>query len=139
MTLKETALILNQGLTISGKPLREHLEAVNHKQAIEELEKIVAEKSPLNEKTLFSLHGLILKGISDEDAGIYRRYSVHILGAIHIPPNPIQVPQLMTDLFNWFTTQKKNYTQLNWLPFFITSLPTFTLSSMETDDVPAWP
>lgn len=107
LTLKETALILNEGLTISGKSLREHLEAVNHKQAIKELELWVAQKNSLSEKTVLHLHKLILKGISDEDGGIYRRYAVRILGAIHIPPNPLKVQKLMTELFRWFATHRK--------------------------------
>src|SRR5438445_529139 len=67
LTLKETALVLEEGLTISGKPLREHLEAVNHKEAILELELAVRKKYPLDQDFLCGLHRLILKGIHDDE------------------------------------------------------------------------
>jgi Fic family protein len=110
LSLKETALILNEGLTISGKPLREHFEAVNHREAILKLEEFIRNKHPLNESAVLGLHKIILKGISDEDAGFYRRHSVRILGANHIPPNALKVPALMKNCLAWY---KKSQTKLH--------------------------
>ncbi len=101
LTLKETALVLQEGLTISGKPLREHLEAVNHKEAILKLELAVRKKSALDQDFLWGIHRLILKGIHDDEAGRWRRERVRILGAVHIPPDPVKVPRLMEEFFAW--------------------------------------
>lgn len=108
LTLKETALVLQEGLTISGKPLREHLEAVNHRDAILELEKVVAKKSDLTEEMIQDLHQIILKGIDDTQAGLYRRQRVRILGARHIPPDPVKVPIQMKECLGWYH-QNKNH------------------------------
>jgi len=95
LTLRETALVLQQGLTISGKPLKEHLEAVNHREAIRMLEQFVADKKPVHEEQIRALHRIILKGIDDTEAGFWRRERVRILGAIHLPPDPRKIPDLM--------------------------------------------
>lgn len=102
LTLRETALVLKEGLTISGKPLREHLEVVNHKDAILELERIVAKKTDLTEDGVRALHKIILKGIDDAEAGLYRRQRVRILGARHIPPDPVKVPSKMKECMDWY-------------------------------------
>ncbi len=99
LTLKETAIVLQQGLTISGKPLREHLEAVNHRQAITELEQMLQEKKNLDEAAVRALHRIILKGIDDHEAGHWRRERVRILGAIHLPPDPRKIPIQMDQFF----------------------------------------
>ena len=102
LTLEETALVLKEGLTISGKPLREHLEVINHKDAILELEKLVTRKSDLTEEGIRALHKIILKGIDDAEAGLYRRQRVRILGARHIPPDPVKVPAQMNECVAWY-------------------------------------
>ena len=68
LTLQETKVAL-EGITIGGKSIREHLEAVNHKNAILLLEDLVQKNEPLTEWTIKSLHQLILKGIDDDNAG----------------------------------------------------------------------
>lgn len=100
LTLKETRLILEEGLTIAGKSMREHFEATNHRDAILLLEKIM-KKRGINEKDILAIHGLILKNIEKESVGIYRRGQVRILGAPFLPPNYLKVPRLMDDLFEW--------------------------------------
>ncbi len=107
LTLKETALILQEGLTISGKPLREHFETINHKDAIQFLENVIQERQPLDENFVFALHKLILKGIADSESGVYRRHAVRILGAVHIPPNPLKVPALMGEFFREYRRERK--------------------------------
>lgn len=114
LTLKETALVLQEGLTISGKPLREHLEAVNHREAILKLEEAVRKKVPLNQDFLWDLHRMILKGIHDEEAGRWRRERVRILGALHLPPDPVKVPRQMGEFFAWLK-QEESHTHPVWL------------------------
>jgi Fic family protein len=108
LTLKETALVLQQGITISGKPLREHLEAVNHREAILKLEDIVRKKQPLNETAVRELHRIILKGIDDGSAGQWRHERVRILGALHLPPDPRKIPDLMRAFFQRLARERKD-------------------------------
>lgn len=85
LTIKETKVVL-EGITIAGKTLREHLEVINHRDAITYAEEIVHKEEPLSEWQINNLHRLVLKGIDDEDAGAYRDQQVFISGAKHIPP-----------------------------------------------------
>ena len=101
LTLRETALVLREGITVRGKTLKEHTEATNHKKAIEFVEKFVVNKKGLTEKILLNLHGIVLSDIDDEYAGIYRNQNVRILGARVIPPNPLKIQRLMNEFFSW--------------------------------------
>ncbi len=80
---------------MGGKTLREHLEAVNHRDAILLVENIVQQAEPLSEWTIKSLLQLILKGIDDDNAGRYRTVNGRIAGASHLPPVQVMVPELM--------------------------------------------
>jgi len=102
LTLKETRLILEVGLTIAGKSMREHFEATNHRDAILFLEKII-KKHGIKEEDILAIHGLIMKNIEKETAGIYRRGQVRILGVPFLPPNYLKVPRLMDDLLEWIS------------------------------------
>ena len=108
LTLQETSLILNKGITIKGKSLREHFEAVNHNEAIEYIKDIAKNNINLTEKTLFDIHYLILKSIDKENAGIYRNCSVRISGSSHVCPNYLKVPNLMADYFRFYDENKKH-------------------------------
>lgn len=102
LTYQETHLVVNDGITIGGKSMREHLEAVNHAEAVDFLADIIAKKEPLTERILLELHGLILKGIDRENAGRYRKIPVAISGSEHKPTEPYLVPKLMEDYFIHF-------------------------------------
>lgn len=100
LTLQETKVVL-EGITIGGRSMREHLEAINHREAIRFLETLVAEGGPLRETDIKSLHALILRGIDDANAGIYRNVNVRISGARHLPPDFLHVPEEMTAFGEW--------------------------------------
>ena len=102
LTLAETSLVLDKGITVSGKPLKDHLEATNHRKALSRLRQMVAERVTITERALLELHHLILAGIHDAFAGRYRDVPVRISGSRHVPPNPLKVPGLMGELFAWF-------------------------------------
>lgn len=104
LTLRETKVAL-EGITVGGKSLREHLEAVNHRDAILLLEDIVQRAEPLSEWTIKSLHQLILKGIDDDNAGRYRTVNVRIAGASHLPPDQLVVPELMEQFITWYRNE----------------------------------
>lgn len=107
LTLKETALVIEKGLTISNKPLREHLEAINHQYAIDFIKKIASNKEPITERTILAIHQLILQGIDNENAGKYRAVQVLISGSLHIPPQAIFVKEKMEEIMRWYETNKR--------------------------------
>jgi len=102
LSLQETELVLNRGLTIGNKSLKEHFEAINHKNGIEFVEQFVARKQPLDETFIKELHHIILKNIDDINAGVYRVTNVRILGAVHIPPDPFKIPHLIQEFLAWY-------------------------------------
>lgn len=101
LTLRETQAVLEHGITVHGKPLRDHLEVINANEALNWLDKAVERKDPPSEKLIMEFHRILMKGILQEDAGYYRRVPVFIQGAKHIPPNWRKVPSLMEELETW--------------------------------------
>jgi Fic family protein/DNA-binding XRE family transcriptional regulator len=108
LTLRETDLVINEGLTISGKSMREHLEAINHQEAIGYIKHLMEKNNSLNEREVLSIHNLILRGIMPEDAGQYRRVQVMIKGSSFMPPQPFLVSKVMEDFFIWYETHKNS-------------------------------
>jgi Fic family protein len=106
LTLKETDLVINEGLTISGKSMREHLEAINHKDAIAYVKHLIDSKTEFNERELLTIHNLILRGIDVANAGKYRTVQVMIKGSAHMPPAPFLVAKQMEDYFIWYEQHK---------------------------------
>jgi Fic family protein len=94
LTISETKVVL-EGITIGGKSMREHLEVINHRDAIFFLEELVKSDEPLSEWNIKNLHRLILKNIDDENAGSYRTENVIISGAKHRPPEHYLVKEQM--------------------------------------------
>ena len=104
LTLSETKVAL-EGITVGGKTIKEHLEAINHKDAILYVEEIVKDQENLSEWQIKSIHRLILKGIEDEHAGVYRKENVIISGARHIPPDAVQIQAQMERFIRWYTVE----------------------------------
>jgi len=100
LTLKETKVVL-EGITIGGKTMREHFEAINHRDAIYFVEELAQKGESLSEWQIKSIHQSILKGIDDRNAGIYRSINVIISGADHIPPDFKQVASEMGQFIKW--------------------------------------
>jgi len=101
LTLRETQLILETGLTIGGKSLREHFEVINHKEAIDYVEALAAGSEPINAFHVRQIHKLVLTRIDDANAGQYRNLPVRIGGARHQPPESWDIPCLMADWAAW--------------------------------------
>lgn len=108
LTLHETELVVNQGLTISGKSMTEHLEAINHADAAKFIIELVKNKEGLNKRTLLELHSLILRGIDRKYAGRWRDVPVKISGSSHEPADPYLLDKLMEDYFTHYDRQKLN-------------------------------
>lgn len=109
LTLKETYFAINDGLTVKGKSLRDHLEAKNHHEAVNYLYDLIEhdKKQTVSERLIRSLQHLIVKEIEDEEAGQYRSGNVMITGATHKPPPAYEVPNLMNDLIRWIKENQK--------------------------------
>lgn len=106
LSLQETYLVISQGLTIAGKSIQEHLEAINHDEAIEFVRDLVGNKTELNQYRLKQIHHLILKGIDRKNAGVFRSVPVRIGGSKHLPPEPYLLNKLMEDYFIHYQNQK---------------------------------
>ncbi len=101
LTLQETKVVL-EGITVGGKTLREHFEAINHRDAILYVEEIVQRQEPFSEWQIRNIHRLILKNIDDENAGRYRIINVTIAGARHVPPDFLHMQEEMSRLVAWY-------------------------------------
>lgn len=106
LTLLETKMVLEEGLTIGGKKLREHFEVINHAEAIHYVKDIVDRKIELSEYVVKTIHQLVLRNIDDENAGRYRTINVGISGSKHTPPNFAVVPEKMEQLIQWHQQKK---------------------------------
>lgn len=106
LTLRETQVVL-EGITVGGKSLKEHLEAINHEQAILFLDDLIEDKEPITEWNIKNIHQLVLKKIDDDNAGKYRNENVKKKGATHIPSDYLIVPELMGKLIINYEDWKK--------------------------------
>lgn len=106
LTLQETYLVVNDGITVGGKSVREHLEVINHSEAISYLGEIIQNKTVFSERVLKEIHHLILKGIDRENAGVYRSIGVRISGSSHLPPEPYMLLPLMEEVFVFYKENK---------------------------------
>lgn len=97
LTLQETELVVNEGVTIAGKSMREHLEAINHAEAIDYIREFAKSDIEISERTIKEIHALVLHGINRENAGRYRTVPVMISGSTHVPPQPYLIEKLMED------------------------------------------
>lgn len=109
LTLRETFLVLSEGITIKGKPLKDHLEATNHKEALEFLYDLVDhdKKATISEHLIKNLHQLVTQNVEKEWAGCYRNAPVRITGASHQPPDALDIPHLMNEFVHWIGNQQK--------------------------------
>ncbi|MBZ9785878.1 Fic family protein [Psychroflexus sp. CAK57W] len=110
LTLQETQLVLQEGITIKGKSLREHFEAKNHELALKHLYTLSKRDYQLNACDILDLHRYVLRSIEEDYAGRLRTGGVRISGANFIPPNARKVPDLLDELIDFVV---ENPLQLN--------------------------
>jgi Fic family protein len=94
LSLQETKSVINEGLTIPGKSMQEHLEAVNLQEAVGYIKDLNQKKAPLTEKEFLSIHSVILRGIKPENSGKYKS-------------DPL-IAREMSSFFTWYETHKNN-------------------------------
>ncbi len=108
LTLKETYLILSEGITIKGKSLKEHLEAKNHHEALEFIFDQVehGSKHTISEHLIRELQSLVIGSVDKSIAGKYRDVEVAITASVHEPPLVTALPSMMSELIKWFRKEQ---------------------------------
>ena len=106
LTLRETDLVL-RGLTIDQKPLKDHMEAVGHKEAFDFVSELVKDNVPISESIIKQIHYLVLAD-KKEDRGVYRRVPVRIMGAQHEPVQPYLIEPKMEQLLYDFAASTEH-------------------------------
>ena len=101
LTLRETAELIEHGITVGGKPLRDHLEAVDHYAAVLWMRELAAKATPIDETTVRELHRRMVARSQPEIGGIYSSLPRRIAGSPAIFPNPVKIPQLMKEYGEW--------------------------------------
>jgi len=102
LSLMETKLVVEDGMTIQGKSLREHFEALNHQEAVEWVEGLVSTNEPLRKGDVRTLQSIVLQKIDKSFAGVYRTGNVRISGANFVPPDALLIEEFMDELISWF-------------------------------------
>lgn len=106
LTLRETDLVL-RGLTINQKPLKDHMEAIGHREAFQYVQSLVAEGQPLTERVIKDVHHLVLSDKKD-DRGVYRKVPVRIMGASNEPAQPYMIRPMMEQLLERYVSSHDN-------------------------------
>jgi fic family protein len=106
LTLRETDLVL-RGLTIDSKPMKDHMEAVGHKEAFDFVSELVKDNVPISEGIIKQIHYLVLAD-KREDRGVYRRVPVRIMGAQHEPVQPYLIEPKMEQLLYDFAASTEH-------------------------------
>jgi len=98
LSLRETQLVIQEGITVHGKSLREHLEARNHPDAINYVEKLAKKEPTITQDDILKVHALLMRGIDDQNAGKYRTGHVRVAGATFMPPPPSKIQPMISQL-----------------------------------------
>jgi len=110
LTRQETALIVDEGITVEGKSLQEHLEAINHNKALDFVKTLADKKrQDITEADILNIHQIILEKIDDTNAGRYRTVSVRLKGSETVLPNSVKVPELMKDFMTWLHADNNDH------------------------------
>jgi Fic family protein len=113
LTLRETKEVIEHGITVRGKPLKDHLEAQDHHHAIEYMYELAGGNEAITERTIKELHSLVVKRSQAEIAGLYSPAPRLVSGSATIFPSPLKVPELMEEfgceLANWPATPNASF------------------------------
>lgn len=111
LTLKETYMVISEGLTVKGKSLKDHLEAKDHYEAINFLFELIEHdrRHSISEHLIRSLQQLVVRETDKKNAGQYRTGNVLITGSSHSPPEAYELPHLMSEFVDWMKSNKKKY------------------------------
>lgn len=97
LTQSETQIVIEKGVTIGGKSVREHLEVIGHKEAVDFVIELASDQTPLGEREIREIHSLVMKGQANGDSGIYRTLDVEAAGTDDVYPSHLKVPELVAE------------------------------------------
>ena len=103
LTLRETAELIEHGITVGGKPLRDHLEAIDHYEAVLWMRELAAKTIPITEHTVCELHRRIVSRSQPEIVGMYSTLPRRIAGSPVVFPNAVKIPELMQAYSEWMS------------------------------------
>lgn len=110
LTRAETAMVVDDGLTVSGKSLTEHQEAINHAEAFDFIQTLAHKKrQDLTARDILDIHSIILNKIDDTNKGRYRTVAVRLRGSETILPNPLKVSRLMEEFIEWLQSNNSDH------------------------------
>ncbi len=98
-------MVIEDGITMGGKPLKDHLEAIGHSKAYDHIYELT-KNAQIQEVDILKLHRLFYSPIDTENAGKYREVQVYILGTEFLPPSPTEVPTLMKKFVSAIPTKQ---------------------------------
>ncbi|NOX34068.1 MAG: Fic family protein [Deltaproteobacteria bacterium] len=101
LTQNETEMVLEKGITIGGKSLKEHLEVIGHKEAIDYIEELAQQQTIITDREIKDIHSIIMQGIDKQEAGKYRNLDVRAAGTDHVYPAHYKIQDLMDDFCTW--------------------------------------
>lgn len=111
LNLQETYWVIQEGLTIKGKPLKDHLEAKDHKAALDYLYELIDlnKKNTISELLIRELHSLVVHSSDKDIAGVYREGEVIISGSKHKPPEGFEIANQMRELVKWMSKAQQKH------------------------------
>jgi Fic family protein len=118
LSLRETQLVIQEGITIHGKSLREHLEARNHPEAIAYIEKLAKKGSIITHNDILKVHRLLMRSIDDQNAGKYRTGQVRVAGATFMPPRAGKIQLMINELLQTLSQNPDELTPIELAAFF---------------------
>jgi Fic family protein len=104
LSQSETQIVLEKGITIGGHSLREHLEVIGHRDALEFVIRLANNSEAISERSIRELHSLVMRGQEHEEGGAYRTLNVMAAGTEYRYPDSLHVPSLMQDYVAWLNT-----------------------------------
>jgi Fic family protein len=109
LSRSETAIVLEKGITIGGKPLKDHLEALGHRDALHLVRALASAGERVREIDIREIHRLIQTRVDSEEAGRYSRHPRMIAGSPLVLPTPAEIPALMGDFVAWLAAAPVGY------------------------------
>src|SRR3989338_8976888 len=110
LTRQETAMVVDEGLTVQGKSLTEHQDAINHSKAFDFIQTLVdEERQELTARNILDIHSIILNKIDDSNKGRYRSVGVRLRGSETILPNALKVPEFMDEFIAWLQSESEDH------------------------------
>ena len=108
LTISETKVVLEDGLTVAGRPLRDFYETVGHGKAYNFMFTLIGEKR-ISAANIKAMHRLFFKEIDEDNAGVWRKEPIMVSGTDYVFPHPDELEEIMAELDSWIENERSNY------------------------------